>query len=95
MELGFMGLGQMGKPIALNLLKGGGGADLVVLARRDEHLASSAPGARAVSRNPGDLAGAYTLFLACRTGRRCATRCSAEPPRWRTSSGAAAPSAPT
>ena len=63
MELGFMGLGQMGKPIALNLLKGGGGADLAVLARRDEHLAEfRARGARA-SKDPGDLAGADILFL--------------------------------
>jgi 3-hydroxyisobutyrate dehydrogenase-like beta-hydroxyacid dehydrogenase len=62
MKLGFMGLGQMGKPIALNLLKGDG-ADLVVLARRDEHLAEfRARGARA-TKAPGDLAGADILFL--------------------------------
>jgi len=62
MRIAFVGLGQMGKPIALNLLKGGG-ADLVVLARRDEHLAEfRAKGARA-SKDPAGLAGADVLFL--------------------------------
>jgi 3-hydroxyisobutyrate dehydrogenase-like beta-hydroxyacid dehydrogenase len=61
MKLGFMGLGQMGRPIALNLLKGG--ADLVVLARREEHVAEfRGRGARA-SKEPGDLAGSDLLFL--------------------------------
>jgi 3-hydroxyisobutyrate dehydrogenase-like beta-hydroxyacid dehydrogenase len=62
MKLGFVGLGQMGKPIALNLLKGGG-ADLVVLARKDEHLAEfRSRGARA-SKEAADLAGSDILFL--------------------------------
>ena len=52
MELGFVGLGQMGKPIALNLLKGGG-ADLIALARRNERLAEfRGRGARGRARNP-------------------------------------------
>ena len=91
MKLGFMGLGQMGKPIALNLLKGGG-ADLVVLARRDEHLAEfRARGARA-SKAPGDLAGADILFLCLPDGSVVRDVLFGGPPRWRTSSGAAAPS---
>ncbi len=62
MRIGFVGLGQMGKPIALNLLKGGG-ADLVVLARRDEHIAEFRSRGAQASKQPGDLAGADLLFL--------------------------------
>ena len=62
MQIGFVGLGQMGKPIALNLLKGDG-ADLVVLARRDEHLAEFRGRGAQATKALGDLAGADILFL--------------------------------
>jgi len=61
MKLGFAGLGQMGKPIALNLLKSG--AELVVIDRTDQAFAAfKEKGARG-STNVADLAGADVVFL--------------------------------
>ena len=61
MTLGFVGLGQMGKPIALNLLKSG--ADLIVADRDDSRFdAFEEKGARATTRL-GELADADIIFL--------------------------------
>jgi 3-hydroxyisobutyrate dehydrogenase-like beta-hydroxyacid dehydrogenase len=61
MKIGFIGLGQMGKPMALNMLKSG--AELFV------HSADTRPyadleraGAKPVAR-PGEMAGVDVLFL--------------------------------
>ena len=61
MTLGFVGLGQMGKPIALNLLRSG--ADLIVADRDDSRFdAFTGKGARATTRL-GELADADIIFL--------------------------------
>lgn len=61
MRIGFIGLGQMGRPIAHNLLKSG--ASLIVNARHNHLFAEfEAKGASATS-NPADLAGADIIFL--------------------------------
>lgn len=61
MKLGFVGLGQMGKPIALNLLKSG--ADLVVIDRTDQAFeAFRDKGARG-STDVASLADADVIFL--------------------------------
>lgn len=61
MQLGFAGLGQMGRPIAINLLKSG--AELAVTARSDRAFPDLlAKGAKA-STDPRSLAGAGIIFL--------------------------------
>jgi 3-hydroxyisobutyrate dehydrogenase-like beta-hydroxyacid dehydrogenase len=61
MKLGFIGLGQMGRPIALNLLKSG--ADLTVTDRTDRHFAEfHAHGAKSTTA-AADLAAADIIFL--------------------------------
>ncbi|WP_428375258.1 NAD(P)-dependent oxidoreductase [Lichenicoccus sp.] len=61
MRLGFAGLGQMGRPIALNLARAG--EDLTVCSRSGGALdAFSARGVCVTSR-PADLAGADVVFL--------------------------------
>lgn len=61
MVVGFVGLGQMGRPMALNLAKGPD--DLIVCARRVEAQAEfSGCGVRATV-DPRDLAAAEILFL--------------------------------
>ena len=61
MKIGFAGLGTMGKPMALNLLKSG--ADLLAFSRRPEHYKAFADNGAAVTANPADLATVDILFL--------------------------------
>jgi 3-hydroxyisobutyrate dehydrogenase-like beta-hydroxyacid dehydrogenase len=62
MQLGFIGLGQMGKPIALNLLNSG--ASLVVMDRSPHAFAEfEARGARTATGLDDDLTAADILFL--------------------------------
>jgi len=61
MSLSFIGLGQMGKPMAINLLKSG--EDLIVFNRRAHHfLEFQGKGAR-VTRDLSDVAMADIIFL--------------------------------
>ena len=61
MTIGFVGLGQMGKPMALNLTKSPG--TYIVYARRSDHFAEFADrGVRATTR-AADLADVNVLFL--------------------------------
>lgn len=61
MEIGFIGLGQMGRHIAANLMKAGG--EFIVVARRADALADfEAMGAR-TSTQVRDLASADVIFL--------------------------------
>lgn len=65
-RIGFVGLGQMGRHMALNLAKGG--AELIVSATRKESLAAfEARGIRASTR-PADVAEAEIVFLSLPDG---------------------------
>jgi 3-hydroxyisobutyrate dehydrogenase-like beta-hydroxyacid dehydrogenase len=61
MKLGFIGLGQMGKPIALNLLKSG--ASLVACNRSAGAFDAFRDRGVATTTNPLDLADADVIFL--------------------------------
>lgn len=61
MVVGFIGLGQMGKPMALNLAKGP--EELIVCARRPEALAPFLENGVRTTSVPRDLACADVLFL--------------------------------
>jgi 3-hydroxyisobutyrate dehydrogenase-like beta-hydroxyacid dehydrogenase len=61
MKVGFAGLGQMGKPIALNLLKSGG--ELIVLDRTDQSFAAFHERGATCTTQVGDLAAAEVIFL--------------------------------
>ena len=54
MKIGFLGLGIMGRPMALNLLKGG--RDVVVWARRAESMAPLAEAGAKPATSPADAA---------------------------------------
>ena len=54
MKIGFIGLGIMGRPMALNLLKGG--HEVVVWARRAESMAPLSAAGAAIAANPADVA---------------------------------------
>jgi len=56
MKIGFIGLGIMGRPMALNLLKGG--HEVVVWARRAESMAPLAAAGARTATSPADLAAA-------------------------------------
>jgi 3-hydroxyisobutyrate dehydrogenase-like beta-hydroxyacid dehydrogenase len=67
MKLGFIGLGQMGKPMAMNLLKSG--AELIVSDLDDRSFpAFRQAGARA-STNPAETADAETILLSLPHGK--------------------------
>lgn len=61
MKLGFVGLGRMGKPIALNLLQGG--EALVVISRTDQKLDFFRSKGAIGSANIADVADADVIFL--------------------------------
>lgn len=61
MKLGFAGLGQMGRPIAHNLLKSG--AELVVTDRSDRWFPEFREHGAQASADPAPLAAADTIFL--------------------------------
>jgi 3-hydroxyisobutyrate dehydrogenase-like beta-hydroxyacid dehydrogenase len=61
MKLGFVGLGQMGKPIALNLLRSG--ATLTVIDRTDQSFGAFRDGGAKASTNVSDVADADIIFL--------------------------------
>lgn len=61
MELGFVGLGQMGRPIAHNLAKGDG--DLLVHARDERWFDEFRDNGVRTTSDPADLADAHLLFL--------------------------------
>lgn len=61
MKIGFLGLGIMGRPMALNLLKGG--HELVVWARRAESMAPLAEAGAQSGRSPADVAGRVELVI--------------------------------
>ncbi len=61
MRLGFIGLGQMGRSIALNLLREGD--DLTVCSRSGRGLDAFSASGASVTRNAADLAGADIVFL--------------------------------
>ncbi|MBW7900924.1 MAG: NAD(P)-dependent oxidoreductase [Rhodocyclaceae bacterium] len=61
MKIGFLGLGIMGRPMALNLLKGG--HELVVWARRAESMAPLAAAGAQTGRSPADVAGRVELVI--------------------------------
>jgi len=67
MKLGFAGLGQMGKPIALNLLKSG--AELVVNDRSDASFGVFRERGATVSTDIAALAGADIIFLCLPNGK--------------------------
>jgi 3-hydroxyisobutyrate dehydrogenase-like beta-hydroxyacid dehydrogenase len=67
MKLGFVGLGQMGKPIALNLIKSGDA--LLVVDRTDQAFAALRERGAACSTNAADLAGADLIFLCLPNGK--------------------------
>ena len=54
MKIGFLGLGIMGRPMALNLLKGG--HEVVVWARRAESMAPLSAAGAITAANPADVA---------------------------------------
>jgi 3-hydroxyisobutyrate dehydrogenase-like beta-hydroxyacid dehydrogenase len=66
-KLGFVGLGQMGRPIALNLLKSG--AQLVVNDRSDESFGAFRERGAAVSTDVADVADADIIFLCLPNGK--------------------------
>ncbi len=66
MKLGFSGLGQMGKPMALNLLRGG--APLTVHARRPESFAELVAEGAVGTTRIADLADADVVFLCLSDG---------------------------
>ena len=61
MKLGFIGLGQMGRPIAHNLLKSG--AELLVSSRNDRLFGEFHSKGVSGTTNPADLADVDILFL--------------------------------
>lgn len=61
MKIGFAGLGQMGRPIAHNLLKGGD--ELVVIDRTDASFAEFQSQGAAASTDPQALASSEIVFL--------------------------------
>ena len=61
MVVGFIGLGQMGRPMALNLAKGPD--DVIVCARRPEALAGFSERSVRTTNDARDLAGVDVLFL--------------------------------
>lgn len=67
MKLGFVGLGQMGRPIALNLLKSG--AQLVVNDRSDESFGAFRERGVTGSTDVADLADADIVFLCLPNGK--------------------------
>jgi len=67
MKLGFVGLGQMGRPIALNLLKSG--AQLVVSDRSDESFGAFRERGAAATTNVSELADADIIFLCLPNGK--------------------------
>jgi len=67
MKLGFSGLGQMGRPIALNLLKSG--AQLVVSDRSDESFGAFRERGAAATTNVSELADADIIFLCLPNGK--------------------------
>ena len=67
MKLGFAGLGQMGKPIALNLLKSG--AELVVNDRSDQSFGVFRERGATGSTDIADLADAQIIFLCLPNGK--------------------------
>ena len=67
MKLGFVGLGQMGRPIALNLLKGGD--ELTVVSRTDRAFAEFAARGARCSTRVADLAGVDVVFLCLPDGK--------------------------
>ena len=67
MKLGFVGLGQMGKPIALNLLRSG--AELVVIDRTDQAFDVFKDKGARCSTSVADLAGADVIFLCLPNGK--------------------------
>jgi 3-hydroxyisobutyrate dehydrogenase-like beta-hydroxyacid dehydrogenase len=67
MKLGFVGLGQMGKPMALNLLKSG--AELVVDDVDDRAFALFRERGARAGTNPAELADAETIFLSLPNGK--------------------------
>src|SRR5436190_929269 len=67
MKLGFVGLGQMGRPIALNLLKSG--AELVVNDRSDESFGIFRDRGATGSTDIADLADADVIFLCLPNGK--------------------------
>jgi len=67
MKLGFAGLGQMGKPIALNLLKSG--AELVVSDRSDQSFGLFHERGATTSKDIADLADADIIFLCLPNGK--------------------------
>lgn len=60
-QVGFIGLGQMGRPIARNLLDSG--CQLTVCNRSPDHLAEFAVLGAAVAKDPATLCSADILFL--------------------------------
>lgn len=66
MRIGFMGLGQMGRPIALNLRKSG--ADITAVDAQAAALAGLAEAGLVATTNRGALAEAEVLFLCLPSG---------------------------
>ncbi len=61
MKIGFIGLGLMGRPMALNLLKGG--HDLTVWARRSESLPTLVAAGAKTAESPAALAGEVDIVI--------------------------------
>ncbi|MFC5302414.1 NAD(P)-dependent oxidoreductase [Azospira restricta] len=61
MKIGFLGLGIMGRPMALNLLQGG--HELVVWARRAESMAPLAAAGAQTGSSPADVAGRVEVVI--------------------------------
>lgn len=61
MKIGFVGLGLMGRPMALNILKAG--FDLTVWARRAESMAPLADAGARIARHPADLAAQVDVVI--------------------------------
>ncbi|MDE2584985.1 MAG: NAD(P)-binding domain-containing protein, partial [Betaproteobacteria bacterium] len=61
MEVGFIGLGIMGRPMALNLLKGGHGVH--VWARREESMAPLVEAGAKACTSPAGVAGRCDLVI--------------------------------
>lgn len=66
MKLGFIGLGVMGRPMALNLMKGGHA--MTVYARRADATAELAAAGASVAASPADVAGAADVVFSVVTG---------------------------
>jgi len=61
MRIGFIGLGLMGRPMALNLIKGG--HEVMVWARREASLAPLLAAGATAGASPADLAGQVDLVV--------------------------------